>query len=36
MSGLKSEELRKKFNLVNDFTKEEQEKLSNEFAWIGE
>jgi hypothetical protein len=36
MSGLKAEELRKKFNLPNDFTPEEEAKMAAEFAWIDE
>lgn len=34
MTGLKAEELRKKFNLSNDFTPEEEAKMAAEFAWI--
>lgn len=34
MTGLKAEELRKKFNLPNDFTPEEEAKMAAEFAWI--
>ena len=36
MTGLKAEELRKKFNLTNDFTPEEEAKMAAEFAWIDE
>ncbi|PJF17224.1 S-phase kinase-associated protein 1A [Paramicrosporidium saccamoebae] len=36
MTGLKAEELRKKFNLPNDFTPEEEAKMAAEFAWIEE
>ena len=36
MTGLKTEELRRKFNLPNDFTPEEEAKLAAEFAWIEE
>lgn len=36
MTGLKADELRKKFNLPNDFTPEEEAKMAAEFAWIEE
>lgn len=36
MSGLTAEELRKKFNIPNDFTPEEEAKMAAEFAWIDE
>lgn len=36
MTGLKTEELRKKFNLQNDLSPEEEAKLAAEFAWIEE
>lgn len=34
MSGMKAEELRRKFNLPNDLTKEEMDKIGEEFAFI--
>ena len=36
MVGLSVEELRKKFNIKNDFTPEEEAKLAAEFAWVEE
>lgn len=36
MTGLKTEELRKKFNLPNDLTPEQEAKLAAEFSWIDE
>lgn len=36
MTGLKTEELRKKFNMPNDFTPEEEARLAAEFSWIEE
>ena len=35
MTGLKAPELRRKFNLPNDFTPEEEARMAAEFAWIG-
>ena len=34
MTGLKASELRRKFNLPNDFTPEEEARMAAEFSWI--
>lgn len=36
MSGMKADELRRKFNLPNDLTKEEMDKIGEEFAFIND
>lgn len=36
ISGMKPDELRRKFNLPNDLTKEEKDKIGEEFAFINE
>lgn len=36
MKGLDVEGIRKKFNIENDFTPEEEAKIKEEFAWAEE
>ena len=36
LQGLKAEEIRKKFNIVNDLSPEDEEKIRSENAWCAE